>query len=107
MFLTNAKSLTRDFWNWSVLGIKSPDDPIIQNSVKVIDETIRVKTPNGDAFYRYNHDGYGEMDDGTALEFRRKIHRQRQTLGIALSGERGQYELANTPLTKEAAVQRN
>ncbi|MEP7037575.1 MAG: glycoside hydrolase family 15 protein, partial [Acidobacteriota bacterium] len=42
------------------LGIKSPDDPLIQKSVKVIDEVIRVKTPNGDAFYRYNHDGYGE-----------------------------------------------
>ncbi len=36
------------------LGIKSPDDPIIQNSVKVIDQVIRVRTPNGDAFYRYN-----------------------------------------------------
>ena len=51
------------------LGIKSPDDPIIQNSVKVIDETIRVKTPNGDAFYRYNNDGYGEMDDGRRWNF--------------------------------------
>ena len=46
------------------LGIKSPDDPLIAKSVKVIDEVIKVNTPNGEAFYRYNHDGYGEMDDG-------------------------------------------
>ncbi|MDQ2745983.1 MAG: glycoside hydrolase family 15 protein, partial [Acidobacteriota bacterium] len=46
------------------LGIKSPDDPLIVKSVKVIDQTLRVNTPNGESFYRYTNDGYGEMDDG-------------------------------------------
>ncbi len=75
------------------LGIKSPDDPIIQKSLKVIDETIRVRTPNGDAFYRYNHDGYGEMDDGRRWNFDGK-YTGKGRLWALLSGERGQYELA-------------
>lgn len=75
------------------LGIKSPDDPLIQKSVKVIDEVIRVKTPNGDAFYRYNHDGYGEMDDGRRWNWDGK-YTGKGRLWVLLSGERGQYELA-------------
>ena len=75
------------------LGIKSPDDPLIAKSVKVIDEVIRVQTPNGDAFYRYNHDGYGEMDDGRRWNFDGK-YTGKGRLWALLSGERGQYELA-------------
>ena len=77
------------------LGIKSPDDPLIQKSLKVIDEIIRVKTPNGDAFYRYNHDGYGEMDDGRRWNFDGK-YTGKGRLWALLSGERGQYELAQS-----------
>ncbi len=54
---------------------------------------IRVKTPNGDAFYRYNHDGYGEMDDGRRWNFDGK-YTGKGRLWALLSGERGQYELA-------------
>lgn len=75
------------------LGIKRADDPIIENSVKVIDEVIRVKTPNGDGFYRYNHDGYGEMDDGRRWNWDGK-YTGKGRLWALLSGERGQYELA-------------
>ncbi len=75
------------------LGIKSPDDKIIQNSLKVIDEIISVKTPNGEGFYRYNHDGYGEMDDGRRWNFDGK-YTGKGRLWALLAGERGQYELA-------------
>jgi glucoamylase len=75
------------------LGIKSPDDPLIVKSLKVIDDVIRVKTPNGDGFYRYNHDGYGEMDDGRRWNFDGK-YTGKGRLWALLSGERGQYELA-------------
>ena len=75
------------------LGIKSPDDPLIQKSLKVIDEVIKVETPNGEAFYRYNHDGYGEMDDGRRWNFDGK-YTGKGRLWALLSGERGQYELA-------------
>ncbi len=75
------------------LGIKSPDDPLIQKSVKIIDEQIRVNTPNGEGFYRYNHDGYGEMDDGRRWNWDGK-YTGKGRLWALLSGERGQYELA-------------
>jgi glucan 1,4-alpha-glucosidase len=44
------------------MGIKPADDPVIENSVEVVDNTIRLDTPYGPAFYRYNGDGYGELD---------------------------------------------
>ena len=75
------------------LGIKSPDDPLIAKSVKVIDQIIKVDTPNGEGFYRYNHDGYGEMDDGRRWNFDGK-YTGKGRLWALLSGERGQYELA-------------
>ena len=60
---------------------------------------IRVKTPNGDAFYRYNHDGYGEMDDGRRWNFDGK-YTGKGRLWALLSGERGQYEIALSNLGK-------
>lgn len=75
------------------LGIKSPNDPLIVKSLKVVDEVLKVKTPNGDGFYRYTHDGYGEYHDGKPWNYDRtwtgKGH-----LWALLSGERGQYEIA-------------
>ncbi len=75
------------------LGIKPADDPLIMKSVKVIDEVIKVNTPNGEAFYRYNNDGYGEMDDGRRWNWDGK-YTGKGRLWAFLSGERGQYELA-------------
>jgi glucoamylase len=75
------------------LGIKSPDDPLIVKSLKVVDEVIKVNTPNGEGFYRYNHDGYGEMDDGRRWNWDGK-YTGKGRLWALLSGERGQYELA-------------
>jgi len=79
------------------LGIKSPDDPLIQKSIKVIDQVIKVKTPNGEAFYRYNNDGYGEMDDGRSWNFDGN-YTGKGKLWALLSGERGQYEIADCRL---------
>lgn len=81
-------------------GIKSPDDPLIVKSLKVVDEVLKVKTPNGEGFYRYTHDGYGEYLDGRNWNYdgtwTGKGH-----LWALLSGERGQYELALYNLWKE------
>ncbi len=82
------------------LGIKSPDDPLIVKSVKIIDEQIKVNTPNGEGFYRYNHDGYGEMDDGRRWNWDGK-YTGKGRLWALLSGERGQYELAMANRIKE------
>ncbi len=75
------------------LGIKSPDDPLIVKSVKVIDQTLRVNTPNGESFYRYTNDGYGEMDDGRRWNWDGK-YTGKGRLWALLAGERGQYEIA-------------
>jgi len=75
------------------LGIKSPDDPLIVKSLKVIDAQIRVNTPNGESFYRYNHDGYGEQPDGRRWNFD-GTYSGTGRLWALLAGERGQYELA-------------
>ena len=75
------------------LGIKPADDPLIAKSVKVIDRVIKVDTPHGPAFYRYNHDGYGEMPDGRRWNWDGK-YTGKGRLWALLSGERGQYEVA-------------
>ena len=75
------------------LGIKSPDDPLIVKSLNVIDSLIKVDTPNGEGFYRYNHDGYGEMDNGRRWNWDGK-YTGKGRLWALLSGERGQYEIA-------------
>jgi len=82
------------------LGIKSPDDPLIVKSLKIIDEQIKVNTPNGEGFYRYTHDGYGEMDDGRRWNWDGK-YTGKGRLWALLSGERGQYELAQATFSDE------
>jgi glucoamylase len=75
------------------LGIRPGDHPLIVKSLKVIDQIIKVDTPNGEAFYRYNHDGYGEMDDGRRWNWDGK-YTGKGRLWALLAGERGQYEIA-------------
>lgn len=81
------------------LGIRRADDPLIVKSLKVVDQVIKVDTPNGPGFYRYNNDGYGEMDDGRRWNWDGK-YTGKGRLWALLSGERGQYELANSVLNK-------
>ena len=70
-------------------GIRQPDDPLIVNSVKVIDRVLKTDTPFGPLWHRYNHDGYGQRDDGSAYEG------WGTGRGWPLfTGERGHYELA-------------
>ena len=76
------------------LGIKPADDPLIVKSLKVIDSVIKIDTPNGEGFYRYNHDGYGEMDDGRRWNWDGK-YTGKGRLWALLSGERGQYQIAD------------
>jgi glucoamylase len=63
---------------------------LIVESLKLIDQLIKVKTPAGEAWYRYNHDAYGETPDGGNYDARNGIGR----LWTLLTGERGEYELA-------------
>ncbi|HZI61437.1 MAG TPA: glycoside hydrolase family 15 protein [Pyrinomonadaceae bacterium] len=72
------------------LGIKDPNDELIKSSLALVDEMIRVATPSGAAWYRYNHDAYGETSNGGNYDGRTGVGR----LWTLLSGERGEYELA-------------
>ena len=72
------------------LGIKSADDPLIIKSLAVVDRVIKVGTPNGVAWYRYDHDAYGERSDGGNYDAKSGKGR----LWTLLTGERGEYELA-------------
>ena len=42
--------------------------PLIEDSLRVIDAILRVETPFGPCWRRYNHDGYGQRDDGGTFE---------------------------------------
>jgi glucoamylase len=70
-------------------GIRSPNDPLIVDSLKVIDSILKIETPVGPCWHRYNEDGYGQQESGNSF--------QRWGKGRAwplLTAERGMYELA-------------
>ena len=71
------------------LGIRPATDPRVTASLAVVDRTIKVDTPNGPGWYRYNHDGYGEKENGRGFDMT-GVGR----LWPLLTGERGEYELA-------------
>jgi glucoamylase len=62
---------------------------LIQDTLRVIDAVLKVETPHGPCWHRYNHDGFGQRDDGSSYAY----------WGVGrvwplLTGERGHYELA-------------
>jgi glucoamylase len=70
-------------------GVRAADDPRMCDTTKVIDALLKVKTPSGPTWHRYNDDGYGEHEDGAPFDGK----------GIGrgwplLTGERAHYELA-------------
>jgi glucoamylase len=78
-----------DFLQLVRLGVRAADDPLIVDSVAVIDQVLKHDLPQGPCWRRYNHDGYGQKDDGSAFD----------GTGVGrswpiLAGERGHYELA-------------
>ena len=70
-------------------GLRAADDPRIVSTVKATDATLRVDTPSGPVWHRYQGDGYGGHDDGEAFDG--------TGIGRAwplLTGGRAHYELA-------------
>lgn len=77
-----------DFLQLVRFGLRRADDPVITDTVKVIDALLKVVTPSGPSWHRYNGDGYGEHRDGSPFNG--------TGVGRAwplLTGERGHYEL--------------
>ena len=75
------------------LGVKPADDQIIQNSVSVVDDSIRVDTPYGPGWYRYVGDAYGEITTGDPGAPWAGTGDGRGRLWPIFTGERGEYEL--------------
>lgn len=70
-------------------GIRKPGDPLMEDSLRVVDALLKVQTPYGPCWRRYNHDGYGQKPDGSGYDGWGK--------GRAwplLTGERAHYEFA-------------
>jgi glucoamylase len=70
------------------LGIVSPHDPHVVSTLPVVDAQLRVETPNGPFWHRYQHDGYGEFANGDPW-----FLAGRGRAWPILAGERGEYEV--------------
>jgi len=90
-----------DFLHLVRFGLRSADDPVIEDSLRVVDQLLKVDLPTGPAWRRYNADGYGEHDDGRPFD-----GQGRGRAWPLLAGERGHYELAagRDPLPYLAAM---
>ncbi len=92
-----------DFLHLVRLGLRAAHDPVVVDSLEVIDRVLRRDLPQGPCWRRYNHDAYGQKDDGSAFD----------GTGVGrswpiLTGERGHYELAagRDPLPFITALER-
>ncbi|HKS10331.1 MAG TPA: alpha-amylase family glycosyl hydrolase [Pyrinomonadaceae bacterium] len=72
------------------LGVKPARDKSIIEALAMVDKTIKVTSPAGEAWYRYNNDAYGETPSGGDFDGRNGVGR----LWTLLAGERGEYEIA-------------
>ena len=78
-----------DFLHLVRLGIRDAHDPLIVDSVALIDQVLKRDLPQGPCWRRYNFDGYGDKPDGSAFDGTG----EGRSWPI-LTGERGHYELA-------------
>ena len=70
-------------------GVRRADDPLMEDSLRVVDAVLGVATPGGPAWRRYNHDGYGQGPEGEPF-----VGTGRGRAWPLLTGERGHYEIA-------------
>jgi glucoamylase len=70
-------------------GSRTATDSRVHDTAKIIDTLLKIETPTGPTWHRYNDDGYGEHADGSPFD----------GTGIGrgwplLTGERAHFELA-------------
>ena len=84
------------------LGVKPAGDPVIGNSVDVVNQVLASGDPSGKSFWhRFTFDGYGEKKDGTRWDIGFPTNptedwSNNTTIGRnwpIFGGERGEYEL--------------
>jgi len=81
--------VSTEFLDLVRMGIRDPLDPLIVDSIAVIDQVLKYDLPQGPCWRRYNHDGYGQKDDGSAYD-----GTGTGRCWPLLTGERAHYELA-------------
>ncbi len=70
-------------------GVRRADDPLMIDSVRVVDAVLKRDLPQGPGWLRYNYDGYGDGPNGEPF------HSFGQgRVWPLLTGERAHYELA-------------
>lgn len=87
--LAASAQVAADFLQLVRLGLRRADDPLIVDTLKLVDALLKTETPAGPVWHRYNGDGYGEHSDGRAFD-----GAGRGRGWPLLTGERGHYELA-------------
>ena len=84
------------------LGVKRATDPVVTNTVTVVDQQLASGRADGRYFWhRFNFDGYGEKKDGSQWDIGfppnpTEVWANNQTIGRnwpLFGGERGEYEL--------------
>ncbi|MGD0739519.1 MAG: glycoside hydrolase family 15 protein [Terracidiphilus sp.] len=70
-------------------GVRRADDPLIVDSLKVVDAVLKRDLPQGPGWLRYNGDGYGQRPDGGPYQ-----GWGQGRVWPLLTGERAHYELA-------------
>ena len=70
-------------------GVRRADDPLMIDSLKVVDAVLKRDLPQGPGWLRYNYDGYGDGPNGAPF----KGWGQGRVWPL-LTGERAHYELA-------------
>jgi glucoamylase len=70
-------------------GIRRADDPLVVDSLKVVDAVLKRDLPQGPGWLRYNWDGYGQRADGGPY-----MGWGQGRVWPLLTGERAHYELA-------------
>jgi len=60
--------VSMDFSYLVRLGLRQATDPRITDTIAVADHVLKVATPSGDVYLRYNEDGYGEHLNGSPFD---------------------------------------
>jgi glucoamylase len=89
-YVPAARMVGLEFLYLARLGLRDPHDDRIADTLVVVDRMLKRQTPAGEAFLRYDMDGYGEWIDGSGWPVRQ--------YGIGrpwplLCGERGHFEV--------------
>jgi glucoamylase len=70
-------------------GVRPANDPLVVDSLKVVDAVLKRELPQGPGWLRYNFDGYGQRADGGPF-----MGWGQGRVWPLLGGERAHYELA-------------